>query len=179
MSKNAAKNITAAAAWNFPVANSTAAQPFTNSPKKVSRFGLMPVAATASTIFSSSQRAPSPILRVIMEPFAEFPCRRPTNHTPPPPTPQAQQTECLVLAPGTADGIGPAELFDCVFHQGLSGLYPQEKESLSYRRNGAASSTPGSMVSRWVASPYRQFASQLRSPNAFGVRQGTTGVDGT
>ena len=48
------------------MANRKAAQQFTRRPKNVSRFGLIPVDATTSTIFSSSQRPPSPILRVIM-----------------------------------------------------------------------------------------------------------------
>jgi len=66
MSRNAAKKITNAADGKSPMANRKAAQQFTNKPKNVSRFGLIPVEATMSTIFSSSQRPPSPILRVIM-----------------------------------------------------------------------------------------------------------------
>ena len=66
----------AAAERNLPIAKKKAAQQFTKRPKNVSRFGLIPVDATASTIFSSSQRPPSPILRVIMAYGAVIPCQR-------------------------------------------------------------------------------------------------------
>src|SRR5713101_7755038 len=58
---------------NCPRAKCTAAQKLTNSPKNVSRLGLMPVAAIAPTILSSSQRLPSPIQRVNIEAGALFP----------------------------------------------------------------------------------------------------------
>src|SRR5437899_3919830 len=68
MSRNPARKISAAALPNRPRANITDAERFTSRPRNVSRLGLMPVAARAATILSSSQRLPSPIRRVSIEP---------------------------------------------------------------------------------------------------------------
>jgi hypothetical protein len=48
------------------MANIAAAQKFTINPMKVRTFGLIPVAASAPTILSSSQRLHVPIKRVII-----------------------------------------------------------------------------------------------------------------
>ncbi len=56
MSRNPARKRTAAAVRNIPVANSAAAQRFTNRPKAVRILGLMLVAAMPPTILSRSQR---------------------------------------------------------------------------------------------------------------------------
>jgi hypothetical protein len=66
MSKKPAKKITIAAILNNPVANIAAAQKFTINPINVNTFGLIPVAASAPTILSSSQRLHVPIKRVII-----------------------------------------------------------------------------------------------------------------
>ena len=81
------------------MANRKAAQQFTSSPKNVSRFGLMPVEATTSTIFSSSQRPPSPILRVIMTLLRRRPLPARRNDTPP--------TRFPSSAGGTAEHLTP------------------------------------------------------------------------
>src|SRR6202050_1479103 len=67
MSRNPAKKITIAAVLKRPVAKSAAAQKFTTSPIKVRTLGLIPVAASAPTILSSSQRLTTPIAFVIMK----------------------------------------------------------------------------------------------------------------
>src|ERR1700733_9488042 len=66
MSKKPAKKITVAAILKSPVANIAAAQKFTVNPINVSTFGLIPVAASAPTILSSSQRLHVPMRRGII-----------------------------------------------------------------------------------------------------------------
>src|SRR5277367_4344505 len=64
MSRNPAKKIIAAPVRKFPTAKLAAAPKFTTSPKKVSRLGLIPVAASAPTMRSSSHFPPVPIAPV-------------------------------------------------------------------------------------------------------------------
>src|SRR3989442_553024 len=85
MSRNPARKISAAAFPNRPRANITDAERFTSRPRNVSRLGLMPVAARAATILSSSQRLPSPIPRVSIEPETFEPIRQARHHTTPRP----------------------------------------------------------------------------------------------
>src|SRR5260370_15526226 len=83
MSRNPAKKIIAAASRKRPVANIAAAQKFTTRPRNVRKFGLIPVAARAPTILSSSQRLPSPIHFVSIRQKSRGPRRgrSPPHHT--------------------------------------------------------------------------------------------------
>src|SRR5262249_6902704 len=65
MSKNPAKNSTAAACRNRPIANIAAAHEFTASARNVNMFGVSPVAARPLTTYRSSHPPPSPIQYVI------------------------------------------------------------------------------------------------------------------
>src|ERR1035438_4088303 len=64
MSRNPAKKIIKAAVRKLPTAKRAAAPKFTTNPKKVSRLGLIPVAANPPTIRSSSHFPPVPIAPV-------------------------------------------------------------------------------------------------------------------
>src|SRR5215469_2744684 len=64
MSKNPAKKIITAPRKNLPTAKHAAAPKFTTNPRNVSTFGLIPVAAIAPTILSSSHLLPVPIAPV-------------------------------------------------------------------------------------------------------------------
>src|SRR6266478_1304969 len=64
MSKNPAKKIIVAPRKNFPTAKLAAAPKFTTSPRNVKKLGLIPVAAIAPTILSSSHLLPVPIAPV-------------------------------------------------------------------------------------------------------------------
>src|ERR1700719_4041813 len=64
MSRNPAKKMMVAPRKNFPTAKLAAAPKFTTSPRKVKKLGLIPVAAIAPTILSSSHLLPVPIAPV-------------------------------------------------------------------------------------------------------------------
>src|SRR5215831_8254793 len=64
MSKNPAKKMITAPRKNLPTAKHAAAPKFTTSPRNVKKLGLIPVAAIAPTIFSSSHLLPVPIAPV-------------------------------------------------------------------------------------------------------------------
>jgi hypothetical protein len=70
MSKNPAKKIIVAPRKNFPTAKLAAAPKFTTKPRKVKKLGLIPVAAIAPTILSSSHLLPVPIAPVRVAIFA-------------------------------------------------------------------------------------------------------------
>src|SRR5579859_4467701 len=70
MSRNPAKKIIAAPRKNLPTAKLAAAPKFTTSPRNVSTLGLMPVAAIAPTILSSSHLLPVPIAPVSVAIFS-------------------------------------------------------------------------------------------------------------
>src|SRR5215467_14409785 len=64
MSRKPAKKIINAPRKNLPTAKLAAAPKFTTSPRNVNTFGLIPVAAIAPTILSSSHLLPVPIAPV-------------------------------------------------------------------------------------------------------------------
>src|SRR5580765_3438967 len=64
MSRNPAKKMIAAPRKNLPTAKLAAAPKFTTSPRNVRTLGLIPVAAIAPTILSSSHLLPVPIAPV-------------------------------------------------------------------------------------------------------------------
>src|SRR6266404_7605426 len=64
MSRNPAKKIIVAPRKNFPTAKHAAAPKFTTRPRNVRKLGLIPVAAIAPTILSSSHLLPVPIAPV-------------------------------------------------------------------------------------------------------------------
>src|SRR5580765_85662 len=79
MSRNPAKKMIAAPRKNLPTAKLAAAPKFTTSPKNVNTFGLIPVAAIAPTILSSSHLLPVPIAPVSVAIFGGEVHVPPTN----------------------------------------------------------------------------------------------------